>query len=454
MSELTPPGLTGTALPFWKAALLGFGAMSLGLTLGLGPAYVSTFAGHGALLAQLMGMLVMLPVCYAITVFAARFVATGSLMSYIYEVFGPVARAFVGASLLIGYFVIAPSATTATQIYAISVFEAIGTDVTGGAAQALLAAAIIICAATVTCLGAEASARVSGAIGFLCVPPIIIVMIGAAMKSGLEVNMQFDLASFDHSELLRGAQVGMLFFVGFEGLSTFAAETTKPRRNIPRLLYTLLLGTGGVALFAALLQTPILMERASDMAEGASPIAVLSEAAGWPNITIWLDLLIVPAGFVAVMVVFNFAARVIATAARDGLLPAYLGQLEERNAAPRRAAIFLGLTTFVFLAIPPIFSQLTPVELGSYYGSSAVFFWLLPYALICIGAAVLLAQSNGRAVFGMVWSTIGAALMLLLVADSFLWPGDGFLGYLPYVMLAVTVPLTMIFFRASVQKEG
>ena len=105
-------------LPIWKALSLGFAALSVGMTLGLAPAYVVSLAGLGAALAFLIGGLGMISIAVAISVFARSYVVTGSLMSYVHHAFGIWATAVVGAALLCGYMVMIPSATAATQVFA------------------------------------------------------------------------------------------------------------------------------------------------------------------------------------------------------------------------------------------------------------------------------------------------------------------------------------------------
>jgi hypothetical protein len=79
---MTSPAVsTHPKLPVWKALSIGFAAMSVGMTLGLSPAYVVVFAGPGSALAQVIGTLGILTIAVAVCSFARRIVSTGSLMS-------------------------------------------------------------------------------------------------------------------------------------------------------------------------------------------------------------------------------------------------------------------------------------------------------------------------------------------------------------------------------------
>jgi amino acid transporter len=441
--------LTGTVVhvPLWKAVVLGFVYSSPGFQLALVPAYVVSLTGRSATLAMIFALLVMYPIAVAIVAFARRFVATGSLLSYAHQAFGNGGRALAGASLLAGYFVMTAAATVATQVFAASGLSALGLPQTDSWVGQILSTVLILgCACALACRGIDASARVSAVLGFICVPPILFVILAALRRHGLDLSGQFDRNGFSVQGLLTGMGAALASFVGFESVSSLAAETPNPRRNVPRLLYWVLTGQGAIGIVSCFLQAPPLIEQHSKLEAGFSPLSILADIGRVPYMQLPLDLLMVASGFVTVVAIVNFAGRVVATAAQDGLMPRWLALFNTNRQSPQRAVILLCGVATILLLVPSLLAGLSPLTIGSYYASAVVYFWLLPYFLVCLGAVRVELLERSRRPLVVLASMLGALSVFLLTFRELFEPEKGFLKWLPMIALSLIAMLGFTFY--------
>ena len=209
--------------------------------------------------------------------------------------------------------------------------------------------------------------RATTLLGYICVLPILYVTASGRSARGLNIGVQFH-ASRSPLQPYNGAVVSMIFFLGFEGLSTLAAETVNPRRNVPRLLLLLVSVTCVLGFVATVLQVPILEPETTDLTAGLSPLALLADRGHVGYMKVPIDATLVLCGIAALVAVLNYGARIVATAAQDGLLPRWLGLIDLRTRSPQRAAITLAAIGVIALLGPSLYSALTPVVIGSVLG--------------------------------------------------------------------------------------
>ncbi|BCW86587.1 hypothetical protein NicSoilE8_42600 (plasmid) [Arthrobacter sp. NicSoilE8] len=82
-----------------------------------------------------------------------------------------------------------------------------------------------------------------------------------------------------------------------------------------------------------------------------------------------------------------------------------------------------------------------------------VYFWVIPYFLICIGGAVLLNRLSPRkSVLVNIGAALASATVLWLYVNGILYPAPGPLSALPYVMIG-TVAVFLVGFVASVRSK-
>lgn len=184
---------------------------------------------------------------------------------------------------------------------------------------------------------------------------------GGAQAAGSAVA--HDLTNRKEMGLLAlGLSTVMWNYMGWDNVSTFAAEVNNPKRNYPRALFAALL----LAIAAYLL--PLL----AGIAVTTDP-AVWSESAGWPVIAQiiggkWFGVIIAGAALLSVWSLFNsqllYASRIPFAMARDGWLPARLARVEPQTGVPTTALVLLCAVAAVFAALP--FGKLVIIDVLLY----------------------------------------------------------------------------------------
>lgn len=411
---------SGTLSPL-KAVALGFAAMQVGPCLASVPTLLLQFGGAGSWISALMTLGVALMIGRAITTFASRYVVSGSLVSYAEIAFGDWGQRVVGISLMLGYLGVIAMIVNDEIYYLTSLLSETGfPQATSLPWQCALSLAASGFSAFFAYRGPDLSARVAGLLALISLPVIIVVMLLAFSNHSAGFFDQFNASKFDAGGILAGAVWGMAIYVGFDGLTSVASDTVNPRKNVPRILtYTLLL-CGVTWSLGSLLQYSVLAPHMNDILAGRTAISVLAAQAGLPNLTVEFDAIVGASVVASTIAFFNFAARIVATAAQDSILPASLGIIDPESHAPRRAILLVGLIG----AIVPILIRLggaeRPIEAITTLASIVINFWLLPYFLICIGAIVILHRESVASFAHYAPPSAGALLLIFVVAQSFI----------------------------------
>ena len=421
MTTSTQDTATSGALSPLKAVALGFAAMQVGPCLASVPTLLLQFGGAGSWISALMTLGVALLIGRAITTFASRYVVSGSLVSYAEIAFGDWGQRVVGISLMLGYLGVIAMIVNDEIYYMTSLLSETGfPQATSLPWQCALSLAASSFSAFFAYRGPDLSARVAGLLALISLPVIIVVMLLAFSNHSAGFFDQFNASKFNAGDVLAGAVWGMAIYVGFDGLTSVASDTVNPRKNVPRILtYTLLL-CGVTWSLGSLLQYSVLAPHMSDILAGRTAISVLATQAGLPNLTVEFDAIVGASVIASTIAFFNFAARIVATAAQDSMLPAALGVIDPESHAPRRAILLVG----VIGAIVPMLIRLggaeSPIQAITTLGSIVINFWLLPYFLISIGAILILRRESATGLAHFAPPAAGALLLIFVVAQSFI----------------------------------
>jgi APA family basic amino acid/polyamine antiporter len=171
--------------------------------------------------------------------------------------------------------------------------------------------------------------------------------------------------------IFRAASTIFFAYVGFEAVSTAAAEAKNPKRDVPiGILGSLFVCTLIYMLVAAVL-TGVVPFRQLGV---AAPIALAVDKMGMP----WFSLLIkigAIAGLSSVMLILTYGqTRIFYAMARDGLLPKAFATLHSRFRTPWIGTLILGTIIAVAAAALPIEILGDLVSLGT----------ATAFAIVCI----------------------------------------------------------------------
>ena len=215
---------------------------------------------------------------------------------------------------------------------------------------------------------------------------VLLVVILARHQGGVFDSSQLTLKGSSGHLILLGAVFSCLTFVGFECTTTFGQEAHNAKRTIPFSIYGILVGGGLLFIVAAYTMTLGFQGHKGSLATSANPLQDLSDIYGVHWLNYPLQAAVVVGMFAVGLAFLNFAARMLFTYAREGLVPRALGRVDPRTQTPRNAiAAILAFNLIVFW-IMYVTGHDTVAEFG-YMASALTLLYLIGYviALVAIG---------------------------------------------------------------------
>jgi APA family basic amino acid/polyamine antiporter len=228
---------------------------------------------------------------------------------------------------------------------------------------------------------------------------------------------------FGWSGVWRAAGIIFFAYIGFEAVSTAAAEARNPKRDIPFGVLGSLAVCTLLYIAVAVVLTGIVPFRELGVPDPIAlaadhmnpPWAIVSFAMS-PHGTLNLVALVIKAGAVAglttVMLVLCYGqTRIFYSMARDGLLPAVFGRVHPRFKTPWAGTLLLGVLVAVSAAFLPLDILSNLVSLGT-----ALAFAIVCYSTLSLRASQPEAESVFRAPGGVWTPVLGVATCLLMAA--------------------------------------
>lgn len=416
-----PASLNSGHLGRTSLILLSLASFTPAVGMAILPMVMVTAAGPTAWASSLLTAVVVICIGLCVITFARRFVATGSLYSYIGEVFGPWSRYLVAASLIAGYIVVLGAIAVSTGLFAGSFFGNLGwANAFEAGPQLLFAFLAVGFAGAVAYKGLDASVRIAITLAIITIPLMIVITVASAAHTGLNFAVQFDMSELNLANTLQGVAAGAAWLVGFESSAAMAAETKDPRKNIPLAVMAVPVVLGVVYLLCTFLQAPGLLLVTEQLEAGMSAPAALAHAAGLGTVFgVAIDAILVIAGLSTLIGFVNYGARFLMTTSEDGLMPVWMSAIHPRFRSPHRAVLSVCFLGFVVVAAVLMASG----DIMTAYNTIApflLFCWTPSYALICVGAVVMTAREGGFrplltfaavvGALGVVWVYVSAVL--------------------------------------------
>jgi APA family basic amino acid/polyamine antiporter len=339
-----------------------------------GPAVVLSFvfAGIAALITAL---------CYA--ELASMIPAAGSTYSYVYAAFGVFPAWFIGWDLLLEYMFAASAVAVGWSGYAVSFLGDAGIHIPdslanppfGSDAGVVNLPAIFIVAATSMLLvvGMRQSARANNSMVVLKMAILLLfVAVGAFHIAGSNLHPFVPSSSghfgeFGISGLLQGAGVVFFAYVGFDAVSTAAAEARNPQRTVPLgLMATVIIST---VLYIAIGFVMTGMAPFKDLGV-ADPLSKALKIGGGDGLE-WLTTAVSVAAIVGlastVLVTFYGQTRIFMRMASDGMLPPAFGRVSKRFKTPEMSTILCGVVGGAVAGLTPIETLSDLVSIGTLF---------------------------------------------------------------------------------------
>ena len=329
--------------------------------------------------------------CYA--ELAAMIPAAGSTYSYAYAVFGSFLAWFIGWDLLLEYLFAASTVAVGWAGYADSALQSAGIDLPNALTGPpfgddpggfnLLAVVIVFATCALLFLGMRESAKANNAMVALKLGVLVAFVIAGAFfitKANWEPFVppnEGGFGDYGWSGILRAAGVVFFAYVGFDAVSTAAAEARRPQRTIPiGLIATVLIST---ALYVAIgvVMTGLVDYHSLNVADP------LVEAVREESSLAWLETAVAVAAVIGlaatVMVTFYGQTRIFMRMSSDRMLPDAMGRVSRRFKTP-------GPATIVCASAGALVAGLLPIDV---LGELVSIGTLLSFTIVCAGVLVL-----------------------------------------------------------------
>lgn len=324
-------------------------------------------AGPAVALSFLAAAIVAGIVAFAYAEMAAAMPFAGSAYSWINVVFGEFWGWIAGWALLAEYFIavaFVASGLSANFQGLISPLgfnlpKALSTASTGnnGGLMDLVAIIVIILVTSLLSRGASQTARVENTLVILKVIAILVfIFVGAtAIKSANytpfipKYHVNADGSAFGGCQgIYAGVSEIFLAYIGFDSIAANSAEAKNPQKTMPRgILGSLVIA---VVLFISVALVLVGMFKYSDYANNAEPVGWALRQSGHALVATVVQAIAVVGMFTALIGMMLAGSRLIYSFGRDGLLPKWLGKLD--NNLPNRALIVL---TIIAIALGAFF---------------------------------------------------------------------------------------------------
>ncbi|CAH9019886.1 amino acid permease [Candidatus Nitrosacidococcus sp. I8] len=306
----------------------------------------------------------------------------GSAYGYSYAGLGEIVAWMIGWMLLLEYAVAISAVSVGWSGYVSNGLSALGFQIpefftkapSHGGIINLPAMVIILLLGGLLAGGAKISAQLN-AIMVIVKVAAILLFIGVAL---FHVNTQYwtPFIPFGWQGVMTGAASIFFAYIGFDAVSTAAEETENPQRNLPiGILGSLAICTLLYMLVAALL-TGIVPYPSLDVPSPVSD-SLLQLGKTWASGIVSIGAI---AGLTTVMLVLYFGlTRILFAISRDGLLPPFFSQVNEKTKTPTQVIIFSGIIMAVIAAFTPLDKIVEMTNIGT----------LSAFSVVCAGVAVL-----------------------------------------------------------------
>jgi APA family basic amino acid/polyamine antiporter len=363
--------LTPTSL-----VLLGIGCIvGAGIYVMIGPA-AANYAGPGVMVSFLVAgaACALVGLCYA--ELAAAVPAAGSSYTYCYSAMGEVYAwtlgwllmleyGLAGSALAVGFsgyfasllgdFGIHLPKMLSTSLLQSSVVDGHTKFVSGGGLN-LDAAGALALVAVVLVVGVSKSARVNAilvTVKIAVLASFVAVGIGAVEPHNWTPLIPPNEGGFTYgwAGVLRASSILFFAYLGFETVSTAAAETKDPQRAMPIGILGALAASTLIYIVVAAVLTGIVPFRELGVPD---PIAVAVDHIGHPGFAVLIKIGALT-GLSSVLLVNGYGhSRVCYAMARDGLLPGAFARLHPQFRTPWIGSILVCAISAVLAALFPI----------------------------------------------------------------------------------------------------
>ncbi|MGK4062762.1 amino acid permease [Weissella paramesenteroides] len=367
-------------------------ALGIGAVIGSGifvlPGTVAaTTTGPAIIFSFILAALVSSLVAMAYSEMSTAMPVAGSAYSYGNVIFGEVVGWVLGWALILEYMLSVSAVSTGWSAYfanLISPLVKIPTALSGAYNPAggtyinIVAVIIVLLIGLLLRGGLRQSKRVENAmVLFKVIIILAFIIIGFFFIKSSNYHPLIPKrinGAFGWQGIITGTSMVFFAFLGFDALSSSAAEVKNPKRNMPigiigtLIIAAVLYGIMGLVLTGMVHYTKLNV---------ADPAAFALQQVGqnWASLIITIGALI---GMATMMYTMTYAAsRLIYAVGRDGLLPGGVGKLNKQG-NPNRALTIATIVIVLFSGLVPLDKLVDLVNVGTLLAFVVVSLGILP----------------------------------------------------------------------------
>lgn len=328
---VAPPRTVG----FWGSSLLQLNGM-IGSGIFALPAVLVGAVGSFAPMMIVMGFVLILPLGLVFAWLATRFEGTGGPVLYGQAAFG----SFAGFQAGWGRYASGLIALAANTHVMVSYFAALFPVLEAPAIASATVFITIIVMTIINLVGMRSSVNALGAMTALKLVPLGILVL-AALYGGY-TSPGIVLPEFSQAETI--ILLTFYAFIGFEGVTVPAGEMKNPRRDLPRVLISVLAGV-------TLIYVLVIWAYIAIATEPTGNENALAGAAGLALGQVGTFMIVLAAGFS--IMANNFGSLIIVPRmsfgmAEQGMLPQWFAKVSPRFLTPSNAILFYGAAAALF----------------------------------------------------------------------------------------------------------
>ena len=340
-------------------------------------------AGPGVSLSFLLSAIVcaFAAMCYA--EFASALPVAGSAYSYGNVVFGEFFGWLLGWALVLEYMLAVASVSTGWAAYFNSFIESFGLKIPHALSGPfdpahvtyinIVAVVIVLLITVMLSRGLQSSVRVNN-IAVVIKVAIILIFIVAGLFF-IKPKNYHPFLPYHMSGVIHGATIGFFAYLGFDCVSSSAAEVKNPKRNMPLGI----IGTLGIVTLlymgVAIVLTGMVKYTRLDVANPVSYALQLVHQ-NWLAELLSIGALI---GMFTMMVAMIYSSsRLIYAIGRDGLLPAFLGKLDKKSHSPQVALWIVAVIIATMGGLVSLNQLTSLVNIGTLFAFTLVSFGIIP----------------------------------------------------------------------------
>lgn len=340
-------------------------------------------AGPGVSLSFLLSAIVcaFAAMCYA--EFASALLVAGSAYSYGNVVFGEFFGWLLGWALILEYMLAVASVSTGWAAYFNSFIESFGLkiphalsgpfDPAHGTYINIVAVVIVLLITVMLSRGLQSSVRVNNIAVVIKVAIILIFIIAGLFF--IKPKNYHPFLPYHMSGVIHGATIGFFAYLGFDCVSSSAAEVKNPKRNMPLGI----IGTLGIVTLlymgVAVVLTGMVKYTRLDV---ANPVSYALQLVHQDWLAELLSIGALVGMFTMMVAMIYSSSRLIYAIGRDGLLPAFLGKLDKKSHSPQVALWIVAVIIATMGGLVSLDQLTSLVNIGTLFAFTLVSFGIIP----------------------------------------------------------------------------